>query len=74
MKANHHGLTGRGLGWLFQQVCGGSFAVAYEDGTIDHYGDGAPQFTVRFHDDPWDFWSNDVSMSFGEAYMNGCGG
>ena len=29
MKTNNHGLTGRGLGWLFQQVCGGSFAVAF---------------------------------------------
>lgn len=71
MKANHM-LTRRGLHWLFQHVDGGSFIVAYTDGTIEHYGDGAPQFTVRFRDDDiFNLWSDDLSMSFGEAYMNG---
>ncbi|MDP2604962.1 MAG: class I SAM-dependent methyltransferase [Deltaproteobacteria bacterium] len=71
MKAQQM-LTGRGLHWLFQQVRGGSFRVAYTDGTIEHYGDGEPQFTVRLRDDDiFNLWSGDLSMSFGEAYMDG---
>ena len=65
-------LTGRWLHWLFQQVRCGSFTVANTDGRIEHYGDGAPQFTVRLRDDDiFNLWRGDLSMSFGEAYMNG---
>jgi cyclopropane-fatty-acyl-phospholipid synthase len=53
-------------------VRGGSFRIIYTDGTSDHYGGGEPQFTVRFHDDDiFNLWSGDLSMSFGEAYMDG---
>ena len=65
-------LNGRGLRWLFQQVRGGSFKVAYTDGTIEDYGDGEPQFTVRFRDDDVvNFLGDSLSLSFGEAYMDG---
>lgn len=58
--------------WLFQQVRGGSFNVVYADGRIEHYGDGAPQFTVRLrNEDSFNLWYDDLSMSFGEAYMDG---
>jgi hypothetical protein len=71
MKAKQM-LTGRRLHWLFQRVRGGSFRIIYTDGTSDHYGGGEPQFTVRFHDDDiFNLWSGDLSMSFGEAYMDG---
>ena len=71
MKAKQM-LTGRGLHWLFQQVRGGSFKVVYTDGTIEHYGDGEPQFTVRLRDDDiFDFLGDGLSMSFGEAYIDG---
>ena len=66
-------LTGYALDKLFEQVCGGSFAVRYKDGATVHYGNGEPQFTVRFTDDNiLDFiGDDDLLTSFGEAYMDG---
>ncbi len=71
MKAKES-LAKRGLQWLFRRVRGGSFRVTYADGTTDHYGDGEPQFTVRLRDDGIvGFLGDSLSLSFGEAYMDG---
>lgn len=59
---------------LFEQLSagGGSFKVAYRNGTTEYYGSGAPQFTIRFNDDNVPgFIGNDLLTSFGEAYMDG---
>ena len=71
MKAKQQ-LTGYALDKLFEQVRGGSFAVTYKDGATKRYGDGEPQFTVRFNDDDvLALISDDMLSSFGEAYMDG---
>ena len=65
-------LTGRELHWLFQRVRGDSFRATYADGTTEQYGDGEPQFTVRLRDDDiFNFLGDGLSMSFGEASMDG---
>lgn len=65
-------LTGYALDKLFDQVRGGSFAVRYKDGVTVNYGNGEPQFTIRFNDDNiLDLIGDDMLMSFGEAYMDG---
>lgn len=57
---------------LFYRVRGGSFAVIYKDGVTEHYGDGEPQFTIRFNDDDiLDLIGDDMLMTFGEAYIDG---
>lgn len=65
-------LTEQAFNKLFGQVLGGSFAVRYENGETRHYGDGEPQFTIRFKDDNiLGLIGGDMLMSFGEAYMDG---
>lgn len=65
-------LTGYALDKLFEQICSDSFAVSYRDGTTENYGTGIPQFTVKLKDDNLlGLISNDMLMSFGEAYMDG---
>ncbi len=65
-------LTGYALDKLFEQVRGGSFAVTYKDGASEHYGNGEPQFTVRFNDDNvLGLIGDDLLTSFGDAYMDG---
>jgi cyclopropane-fatty-acyl-phospholipid synthase len=57
---------------LFERVHEGSFAVIYKDGVTEHYGDGEPQFTIRFNDDDiLDLVGDDMLMTFGEAYIDG---
>lgn len=51
---------------------GNAFDIAHADGSIEHFGDGQPQFTLRFREgDLLDLASGDPLMRFGEAYMNG---
>ncbi len=51
---------------------GGSFTVTYNDGITERYGDGEPQFNIRFRDDNLlDLLQSDMLASFGEAYMDG---
>jgi cyclopropane-fatty-acyl-phospholipid synthase len=65
-------VTGRGLRWLFKQARGESFEVVYADGITERYGAGAPKFTIRLRDDdPINLLADNLSMSFGEAYMSG---
>lgn len=66
-------LTEYALDKLFVQVRGGSFVVRYKDGATVHYGNGEPQFTIRFNDENiLDLIGDgDMLMSFGEAYMDG---
>ena len=57
---------------LFNRLRGASFAVVYKNGATTNYGDGAPQFTIRFKDDDiLGLLHGDLLMSFGEAYMDG---
>ena len=65
-------ITGQTLHNLVETVRGGSFAVTYKNGSTKHYGEGEPQFTIRFNDDNvLDLLKGDLLMSFGEAYMDG---
>ena len=65
-------LTGHALHQLFEQARGGSFTVAYSDGTTQHYGDSEPQFRISFRDDNiFDLLQGDILMNVGEAYVNG---
>jgi len=65
-------LTGRALQGLFKEMRGEPFKVVYADGSVDQYGEGAARFTVSFRaDDVFNLWSGDLSVSLGEAYMNG---
>jgi len=65
-------LTERALHKLFEQVRGGSFTVTYHDGATEYYGDGEPQFAIRFNDDNvLGLLGDDMFMNFGEAYMDG---
>ncbi|MGI8469777.1 MAG: class I SAM-dependent methyltransferase [Pyrinomonadaceae bacterium] len=66
-------LTEHTLHKLFEQVRGASFAVTYKNGATEHFGDGEPQFTIRFNDDNIFnlIGDGDMLMSFGEAYMDG---
>jgi len=53
-------------------VRGGSFRATYADGATEQYGDSEPQFTVRLRDDDiFVFLGDGLSMSFGEASMDG---
>lgn len=48
------------------------FAVRYWDGGEEKYGQGEPQFSIIFHDKiPELKLMKDISLAFGEAYMNG---
>lgn len=65
-------LTEQALDSLFEKVRGGSFAVEYKNGDTQHYGEDEPQFTIRFNDkNILDLISDDLLMSFGEAYTEG---
>ena len=65
-------LTEQALHKLFEQLRGASFAVSYKNGTTDYYGEGKPQFAIRFNDDDiLGLPHGDLLMSFGEAYMVG---
>ena len=71
MKAGQ-ALTEKALHKLFEQVRGGSFELRHKNGETQRFGDGEPQFTVRFNDDNiLGLISGDMLMSFGEAYMDG---
>ncbi|MFY0545333.1 class I SAM-dependent methyltransferase [Brevibacillus sp. H7] len=62
--------------FFFQQYFQGfthkSFQVAYWDNTTEAYGEGDPEFTIKFTQkvSVADFLKNPV-LSFGEAYMDG---
>ncbi len=57
---------------LIEPVRVGAFAIEHQDGAIENYGDGEPQFTIRFRSGKFlDLLSDDPLMSFGEAYMDG---
>lgn len=57
---------------LFDQVRGGSFAVEFNDGSQNFYGQGKQQFKVKFNDENiLGLISDDMLTSFGEAYMEG---
>lgn len=60
------------LNKLFEHIKGGSFDVQYWDGSIKHFGEGEPQFTIIFNK-PLDAKKviDDPSLYFGEAYMRG---
>ena len=65
-------LTEQMLHKLFEQMRDGSFTVTYRSGKTERYGDGEPQFTIRFYDDNiLGLITDDWLMSFGEVYMNG---
>ena len=65
-------ITGQALHSLFERARGSSFAVTYNDGTTEHYGDSEPQFRIIFRDDDiLDLLQGDLLMSFGDAYMEG---
>jgi cyclopropane-fatty-acyl-phospholipid synthase len=65
-------LTKQALHRLFEKVRGGSFAVEYKNGETQYYGEDEPQFKIRFNDENIiDLVSGDMSMSFGNAYMDG---
>jgi cyclopropane-fatty-acyl-phospholipid synthase len=51
---------------------GGSFRVAYWDGTQEQFGSAPPRFCLRIHD-PGVVWAmlSAVDLGFGEAYMDG---
>ena len=65
-------LTEQALHKLFERLRGASFAVSYKNGTTDYYGEGKPQFAIRFNDDDiLGLLHGDLLISFGEAYMDG---
>lgn len=71
MKAGQ-ALTEKALHKLFEQVRGGAFELRHKNGETQRFGDGEPQFAVRFNDDNiLGLISGDMLMSFGEAYMDG---
>lgn len=60
------------LSKLIEPVREGAFTLEHPDRTMEHYGHGAPQFTVRLRNGRLlDLLSDDPLMSFGDAYMNG---
>jgi len=60
------------LNKLFEQIKGGSFDVKYWDGSVEHYGEGEPEFTIIFKK-PFSKKEiiKDPSLYFGEMYMSG---
>ncbi len=65
-------LAKQAMSKLFERVRDGSFAVTYPNGDTENYGEGEPQFRVRFRDDSvFDLVGDDLLMSLGEAYTNG---
>jgi cyclopropane-fatty-acyl-phospholipid synthase len=65
-------LTELALHKLFNAGHDRSFTVTYKNGTTQHFGDGPPQFAIRFNDDDiLDLFGDDLLTSFGEAYMDG---
>lgn len=65
-------LTELALHKLFEAGHDSSFTVTYKNGATEHFGDGPPQFAIRFNDDNiLDLFRDDLLMSFGEAYMDG---
>lgn len=71
MKAEQT-FVSRPLHSLFERVRGGSFAATYPDGTTEHYGEGEPEFKVRFLDEvDVDLVRDDPFTGFANAYTNG---
>lgn len=65
-------LVAQAIGKVFEQMSDSAFAVTYGNGVTKRYGDGEPQFTVRFNnDDVLGLIGDDPLTSFGEAYMDG---
>jgi hypothetical protein len=57
---------------LFERMRGGSFAVIYQDGATQRYGEDTPQCTIRIKDDSVrGVIGEDLLTSFGAAYMSG---
>lgn len=60
------------LNKLFEHIKGGAFDVKYWDDSVEHYGEGEPEFTLILNK-PLDGKAimDDPSLYFGEAYMKG---
>ncbi|MGI6686675.1 MAG: class I SAM-dependent methyltransferase [Bacillota bacterium] len=57
---------------FFQTMQKTPYIVRYWDGKEEKYGQGEPEFKIIFHDKiPENKILNDVSLAFGEAYMDG---
>lgn len=57
---------------LFQMMQKTPYIVKYWDGQEEKYGQGEPEFKIIFHDKiPKTKILKDVSLAFGEAYMDG---
>jgi cyclopropane-fatty-acyl-phospholipid synthase len=61
----------RALHQILSRARGRAFAVEYWDGVAARYGDGEPAFTVHFRREPALRSIENLSLWFGEAYMNG---
>lgn len=60
------------LNKLFGRIEGGSFAVKYWDGSVEHFGEGESKFTLILNKPlPEKEIINDPALFFGEAYMGG---
>ncbi|NMC81840.1 MAG: methyltransferase domain-containing protein [Armatimonadetes bacterium] len=60
------------LDGVFQRVSGPAFCVEYANHEQKQYGEGEPLFTLVLHDPRLsDFFTDDITLAFGEAYMDG---
>jgi cyclopropane-fatty-acyl-phospholipid synthase len=59
------------LNHILARVRSGAFAVEYWDGFTATYGQEEPAFTLRLRREPSIGSASDISLWFGEAYMNG---
>ena len=65
-------LTELALHKLLEAGRDSSFTATYKNGTTEQFGDGPPQFAIRFNDDHiLDLFGDDLLTSFGDAYVNG---
>ena len=65
-------LAKQALHQFFARLSGDSFRVSYKDGTNEYFGDGKPKFVIRIkEEDIGGLFSEDLLVSFGEAYMDG---